>query len=104
RNSPKFFVRLSIATSSMSVSLERSRADVRALVIGRQRHDDVSGHADGEAAIGVVTAQPYLEGLDVALRPADIALGGVVGVDAAIEDGPLALGAGGQADGHLVAE
>jgi hypothetical protein len=51
----------------------------------------VGGHADRELAIPVVHAQPDLERLDVALGAADVALRGKASVDAAIDDGPLAL-------------
>src|SRR6266542_1374185 len=47
---------------------------------------DVGGHADGDAAGAVVDVQPDLEGLDVALLAAGVALGGEAGVDAAEKD------------------
>src|SRR5436190_1785575 len=65
---------------------------------------DIRGHADGEAPILVVGAQPNLERLDVAFGAADVALGRKARVDAAVEDGRLARVAGREADGHLVAE
>ena len=41
------------------------------------------GHADGQAPVAVVDAQAHLERPDVALGPADVALGRVIGVEAA---------------------
>src|SRR5207249_4766571 len=49
--------------------------------------------ADGEPAIGVVDAQTDLEGLDVALGAADVALRGKPRIDAEIEDRAFALDA-----------
>ena len=46
----------------------------------RQQH--VGRHPDCQPAILVVDAQPDLEGLDVTLGPADVALRGERGVDA----------------------
>src|SRR5512143_2873140 len=104
RKSPKFFVRWSTSTSSMVTSGRRSRGGGRAPVIGAEREDDIRRHAHRQAAVGVVAAQADFEGLDVALGAADVALGRVVGIDAAVEDGAQALGAGRQAHGHRVAE
>jgi hypothetical protein len=42
--------------------------------VRRHRQQDVRGHADGEAAVGVVDAQADLERLDVALRQFVLAL------------------------------
>src|SRR5215831_3128811 len=65
---------------------------------------DVGGHADREAAVAVVDAQPHLEGADVALHAADVALGGEAGVGAAVEHRPLALVARRQPHRQGVAE
>ena len=68
----------------------------------RQQH--VCGHADGEATIRCCRRAADFERLDVALGPADVALRGEAGVGAAVEDRALALGAGRQTDGQLVAD
>ena len=52
----------------------------------------------------VVDAQPDLEGLDVALGAADVALRREAGIDAAIEHRALALLAGRQPHLQVVAE
>src|SRR5262245_52998469 len=74
----------------------------RAASLHRQQH--VGRQADRERPIGVVHAQPHLEGFDIALRPADVALRGEPGVHASIEDGPLALGTRRQPHGQAVSE
>ena len=48
--------------------------------------------------VGVVHAQPCLEGLDVALGAADVALGGKARVGTAVEHFALQLGARRQAE------
>src|SRR6478735_4944485 len=58
----------------------------------RRRQDDVGGHSDGEATVLVVDSQPDLEGLDVALGPADVALCSEGRIDAAVEDRAVMLG------------
>src|SRR4029079_833861 len=71
---------------------------------GAERQQHVRGHAHGEPAIAVVHAQPDLERLDVALHAAHVALRGKSGVHAAVEHGAVELGAGGQANRHVVAK
>jgi hypothetical protein len=68
------------------------------------REQDEGGHANGQAAVVVVAAQPDFKGPDVALGAADVPLGGVLGVRPAIKNDALARGAGRQADGELVAK
>ena len=67
-----------------------------------QRQHDVRRHAYREATIGVVHTETKLERLDVALRAADVALGRVARVDAAVEHRALALVAGGKPDRQRV--
>src|SRR5512140_2737053 len=57
---------------------------------------DISGHADGKAAVAVVAAEPDFEGADIAFGAGDVALGGEVGVDGAVEDGAVEHVAGGE--------
>src|SRR6185295_1734184 len=70
----------------------------------RRRQLHVRRHADREPAISVVHSQPDFERLDVALRPADVALRGERGVRAAVEHRAVALDARGQTHGELVAD
>src|SRR5262245_420589 len=58
-----------------------------------QRQQDVRGHAEREASIGVVDAEPDLERLDVPLRAADVTLRSEGGIDTTIEDRAFSLDA-----------
>src|SRR6185503_15994786 len=65
------------------IPVPRSQFPVSRYSFDWQQH--VRGHADGQAPVGVVESQPDLEGLDVALRPADVTLRGEAGVRAAVD-------------------
>src|SRR5262249_34396975 len=69
-----------------------------------QGEQDVAGHAHGQGPVAVVHTQADLEGLDVPLGAAHVALGGVAGVHCPVEDDALALGPRGEADGEAVAD
>ena len=47
---------------------------------------DFGGHAGDEALAGIVDEQLELDGLDVALAGADVALGGKVGLGGFVDD------------------
>src|SRR6478672_2452262 len=80
-NSPNF---LTICRTSMAFMPGPRSLD-------RQHH--VRRHAQGEPAVRVVDAEADLEGPDVALGAADVALGRIGGVDPAIENRAFALDA-----------
>src|SRR6185295_18304407 len=90
------------STQSQPISAVSAASALNVVSSNRQQH--VGRHPDGEAAVAVIDTQPDLERLDVAFRPADVALSGKAGVDAAIEDHPVALLAGREAHGQMIAD
>src|SRR5262245_64798831 len=72
----------------------RSRTSIAAMSSLRERQDDVGGHADREPPVLVVDPQAHLEGPDVALGAAHVALRGERAVDAAVEHRALPLDPG----------
>ena len=72
------------------------------MVLGGEGQGDVGGHAHGE--IFGIGAEADFEGFDVAFGAADVALGGEVGIDGAVENFAGEFFAGGEADGEGVAD
>ena len=65
---------------------------------------DFGGHAGDEALAGIVDEQLQLDGFDVALASADVALGGEVGLGGFVDDFALDCCARGHDDMQRVAE
>src|SRR5262249_27694910 len=104
--SPRSTVKLTPFTAVMSPNrLTMFRTSIAAMDRSRlpEWKQHVRRQAHGEPAVAIVDAQPHLEGLDIAFRAADVALGRERRVDAAIEHGSVAFVAGWQADRHVVA-
>src|SRR5262249_55948549 len=80
------------------------RTSIAGMAASAHGQGHVGRHAEGQAAVGVVHPQPDLEGLDVALRPAHVALGRVGRVHPAEEDEAGLLDAGGETHGEPVAD
>src|SRR5215813_1764412 len=103
--SPSSTAKLTPPTAVKSPNfLTISRTSIAGTRTSAHRQRDVGGHAERERPVLVVDAQPDLEGLDVALGAAHVALRRVGGVRAAEEDGAGALGAGGQPHAQRVAD
>src|SRR5690348_10100740 len=66
------------------------------------RQQDFSGHAGNERAVGIVDLKLQANGLDVALAPTDVALGGEVALDGLEDDSALDRLARGQSHLELV--
>ena len=72
-------------------------------LVGERKHD-VGRHADCQASVAVVDAQPDFERANVALGAAHIALRGIAGIDAAEKDRAIPRRAAGEFHGEVVAD
>src|ERR1044071_4642452 len=89
--SPKDLVIRWVSISFICSVMRSLRSRFGAASCLRDGQHYVYSHADGEPPIVVVHPQPHLKGLDISLRPANVALCGEARIHAAIENCSSAL-------------